>query len=131
MTGSVIRLAGLGLLALLGACSSPNGPATVRPQPTALSNSPTTPLAISCSLQVTRDVLLRVAGPQEPAETQRLGDVDFVHCRHTVDDVSTLAPQAPGYCSTVAYASDNPGYDENQVPSRPLQAVIASSGPGC
>jgi hypothetical protein len=44
---------------------------------------------------------------------------------------TSTAGQASSECTTIALASDNPGYNVNAVPAAPLKDVIESVGPGC
>ena len=37
-------------------------------------------------------------------------------------------PGLPGYCTQVGNVNENPGYDENRIPSRPLKVVSGTAG---
>lgn len=62
---------------------------------------------------------------------QELGEVALADCVPMVTWLQTAAANGPGDCTQVAWAHDNPGYDPNAVPARPLKKLIESIGPGC
>jgi len=36
-----------------------------------------------------------------------------------------------GNCTQVGFVSQNPGYNPNATPARPLKSVVAQAGPAC
>lgn len=115
---------------MLAACSSgaaSSGAATA-PAPTrAAAPSP----SASCKLKTTFDYIERDDDPGAPALAGEIGNVDLANCTPSLSDFVAEAGQSPGECTTIALASDNPGYDVNATPAPPLKDVIMSAGPGC
>lgn len=75
-----------------------------------------------------------LSAPQSPglqASAIEIGDVDYSNCTNSLDDFLAEAGQADGESTAIALASDNPGYNPEQVPAPPLKHVIESAGPGC
>jgi len=52
-------------------------------------------------------------------------------CQTSVQLMISSAPQTPGNCTQVGYVADNPGYDPNATPAKPLKVVAAEIGPAC
>ena len=52
-------------------------------------------------------------------------------CQTSVQLMISAAPITPGNCTQVGYVADNPGYDPNATPARPLKIVAAEIGPAC
>lgn len=70
--------------------------------------------------------------PDRPWNAQLVGDINFVTCTRTsYDEVSQTSPLGDGYCTQVAYASDNPGYNVDATPAPPLRDVFIEVGAGC
>ena len=69
--------------------------------------------------------------PRLPPSAIRIGAVFLPLCKTTVDALPLTAPTGDGYCTQVALASDNPGYDESVVPAAPLRKVAAQVGGSC
>ena len=74
-------------------------------------------------------MIVRYVSPGLPPSAQLLGDVSIATCGPTVEFIRSTALTDPGFCTSVALASDNPGYDFDAAPA--LQAVIAAFGPAC
>jgi hypothetical protein len=61
-----------------------------------------------------------------------LGSVDLFHCKPTVDTYASMQPTSAGFCSILATASANPGYNVDASPARrPLHGVLVEVGPAC
>jgi len=62
-----------------------------------------------------------------------LGEAQFItgQCKATVDTLADTVADKPGFCSQLARAADNSGYNIDAVPATPLRKVIAQAGPGC
>jgi len=84
-----------------------------------------------CALQTKRDVLVRTVAPGSQPYAQTLGDVDVANCRSVFELLKATSPTGAGYCTTAAYASDNPGYNADAVPAAPLRKQQLSIGAGC
>jgi hypothetical protein len=74
--------------------------------------------------------------PGLPAQTQELGgewgwDYTTNKCLTSVQFMVATADLAAGNCTQVGYVADNPGYDLNATPARPLKNVAAEAGPAC
>lgn len=85
----------------------------------------------ACTLKTTFDYLVRDDDPGAQVQAQEIGNVDIVNCADSLSNFAATAGQSAGECTTIAKASDNPGYNVNAVPAAPLKDVIESAGPGC
>ena len=105
-------------LALLGACGLPLASAAPMPE-----SGP-------CNLVPTRDLIIWQFWPWQHrgAFAGKVGDADLVNCKPTLDTWRAGEPAGPGYCSKVAWADDNPGYDMEVRPAPPLKKVIDQVG---
>jgi hypothetical protein len=83
-----------------------------------------------CTLQTTEDMIERWVTPDLPPSAMLLGDVNIALCKATVDVLEATSPMGPGFCTQLARAVDNPGYDVDGRPAAPLREVHASGGPG-
>lgn len=115
---------------VLAACAGSRSSVAVQftgPEPASNSTTQPTP----CTLAPTGDVIVRVVVPGLPAYAMRLGGVDQVRCETMFDEIARTITDAAGYCSEVALASDNAGYDFGFTPAPPLRNVRVSAGSGC
>ena len=88
----------------------------------------------SCTLTVSFDYIVRDDDPGASVLASDIGNVDYDYhgkCVPALSSFAATAGQAPGECTTIALASDNPGYNVGAVPAPPLRDVIESAGPGC
>ena len=69
--------------------------------------------------------------PDAPSTAITVGDVDMSQCKPTLDTFAATSPMGAGFCSQIAWADDNPGYDVNASPAAPLRKVLQEVGPGC
>ena len=137
VTASCVVVAGAGI----AACSSNNSASsTTSTLATGLapprSTTPTTATrgvttTTGCALETSFDYLVRTVEPGLQASVQQLGNVNLAKCSDFLSTFQQTAGQAAGECTTVAKASDNPGYERNASPAPPLKNVIESAGPGC
>jgi hypothetical protein len=74
---------------------------------------------------------VRYVVPRVVDSAQLLGSVDLGSCRPTVQTLQDTSPKGSGYCTQVALASDNPGYDVNATPPAALKKVIVAVGGAC
>jgi hypothetical protein len=131
-------LAAVGIAAaiLLAACSSsspaaaPVATASTTHAKAAAAHIKATP-SPSCKLTTTFDYIVRDDDPGAGVLADEIGNVDYVNCVSSLADFAATAGQAQGECTTIALASDNPGYNVNATPAPPLKHVIESAGPGC
>jgi hypothetical protein len=79
----------------------------------------------------TFDYIVRDAVPGASTIAQEIGNCNVATGQDSLADFQQTAGQASGECTTIARASDNPGYDVNADPAPPLKDVIESAGPGC
>jgi len=131
-----IRIATLLALAVgaVSSCSSggsgnttPNAQATTSP---AGSPTPDTS-ATSCALTTKDDLIAWFRAPGTQDTAQVLGDVDLSQCKPTVDTWNQTSPHNAGFCSILAKAKDNSGYNADASPAtRPKHPIIAI-GPAC
>ncbi|MGH3266903.1 MAG: hypothetical protein ACRDNS_33545 [Trebonia sp.] len=85
----------------------------------------------SCKLHTTFSYIERDIVPGLRPSAVEIGNVDLGNCTPALADFASEAANGPGDCSTIALASDNPGYNADVVPAPPLRKVIESAGPGC
>jgi hypothetical protein len=85
----------------------------------------------ACTLTTTFDYIIRVVWPPLQPQADEIGNTDYSDCTSSLADFAATAGQADGECTTIALASDNPGYNVNATPAPPLKDVIKSAGPGC
>jgi hypothetical protein len=119
-------------------CSSSSKPAA---RPNGIANSskatsfPTIPG--QCPSTARFDYIERTTSPGFPALATVIGNVNVNDCKSALAEFRSNAPNAEGDCTTIALASDNPGYEQKyifvvyQPPPPPLNKVIESAGPGC
>jgi hypothetical protein len=79
----------------------------------------------------TFDYIVRDADPGASTLAQEIGNCNVATGQDSLAGFQQTAGQASGECTTIALASDNPGYDVNADPAPPLKDVIESAGPGC
>lgn len=130
IVGRTIAFVALFPVVTLAACTSSHPPSVAQPADTATLTSPT-PASATCALTTSRDIIVRDVTPRLPPAAQVLGDVDYAKCRPSVETLPEEAPTGPGYCTQIAWASDNPGYNADATPAAPLKKVIVEVGPGC
>jgi hypothetical protein len=108
---------------------SPSGGGSPSSAPTATASAVAKPSASpSCTLTTTFDYIERTTEPGLQPQADEIGNVD---CTGSLSDFAAEAGQAEGECTTIAVASDNPGYNVNEIPAPPLKGIIESAGPGC
>jgi hypothetical protein len=82
------------------------------------------------------DIYVRMLSPGSPWVAQELGgewlwNVAEKKCQTSVQMTIAAAPQGSGQCTQVGYAKDNPGYDPNATPAKPLREITAETGAAC
>lgn len=118
----------------LAACSSA-GPSPASSASTGVSvavSAAATHSAPPCKLKTTFDYIERFVSPSTGAPMAiEIGNVNFAACQSSLLGFQADAGTARGDCTTIALASDNPGYDAGSDDPPPLRDVIESAGPGC
>jgi hypothetical protein len=88
-------------------------------------------------LKTSFDYVVRTTSSGIPATATAIGNINPATCSSSLSDFQATASQAQGDCTTIALASDNPGYEQayinasNPKPAPPLHKVIESAGSGC
>jgi hypothetical protein len=132
------RPARLALTALAAAvsvagCSSSSTTAKAVNAPTATDAA--TPAGTSgpdhCPLRTKEDLIEWMRVPTLQDSAIAVGDVDLVHCQPTADTFPQTAPTQAGYCTVLARALDNPGYNANASPALRPRKPLLSVGPAC
>jgi hypothetical protein len=59
---------------------------------------------------------------------EAVDESDLYNCRPMLDTWRARGPSGPGYCSKIAWASDNPDYVLGVSPAAPLKKVIDEVG---
>lgn len=77
------------------------------------------------------DILVREIEPGLPIKALLLGrgwawNYGTGECQTSTDFTISGASQTPGACTQIALASDNPGYNADEQPARPLKKITAS-----
>ena len=117
---------------ILSACGAGAANSTTAASPAATRAATSSPSSsASCALKTTFDYIERDDDPGASVLAAEIGNVDLENCTPSLSDFTAEAGQAAGECTTIAKASDNPGYNLNAVPAPPLKDVIESAGPGC
>jgi hypothetical protein len=114
------------------ACSS-GGPAASAPPAAAAPTTQaaaTSPSAKGCT-GPTFDYIERDDLPGGQILADEIGNCDLATGQDSLASFQQTAGQGAGECTTIALASDNPGYNVNAIPASPLKDVIESAGPGC
>jgi hypothetical protein len=81
-----------------------------------------------CNIRTTRDLIIWERFPRVPDSAIEVGDADLARCAPTLNTWREGQPSGPGYCSKIAWASDNPAYDTEARPAPPLQNVLDQVG---
>jgi hypothetical protein len=83
-----------------------------------------------CNLPTTNKLIVwhRAPGVEDRAEV--VDEADLYNCRPMLDELRgpALGPSGPGFCSKIAWSSDNPGYSPLVSPTIPLKKVIYQEG---
>lgn len=116
------------------ASSSPVSPSVESVPPKDDQPDPNAP-AVKCERRSTKagEILVRFVTPDEPPYTTRLGshgvwDHGDEVCLTSMEFALKTDPGLPGVCTQVAYVRDNPGYNEDRVPSARLKHLRGQAG---
>jgi len=82
------------------------------------------------------DIIVRIVTPNVAPAAMVLGGGWVFNeatstCQTSVDWQISTAPTGAGFCTQVALAAENPGYDVNADPPAELKHVIRQAGEGC
>jgi hypothetical protein len=121
--------------AVTAACSS-GSPTASSPAATSAAAAPASPAVVASAsakgcTSPTFDYIERDDIPGAQKLAQEIGNCDLATGQDSLANFQQTAGQGAGECTTIALASDNPGYDVNAVPAPPLRDVIESAGPCC
>ena len=106
------------------------------PRPSATKQPSGDPRISACSARKPKggEIYVRyITNGDDPPNSVRLG-AGYVwnfrdqKCVNTTQFALLSDPGLPGYCTQVGKVRDNPGYDENRIPSRPLKVLSGSAG---
>lgn len=98
---------------------------------TAHSEVATVPIPKSiCSLPTVGSLIIWHRAPGVEDRAEAIDESDLTNCRPWLDELRgpALGPSGPGYCSKIAWASDNPEYVSGVTPAAPLKKVIDEFG---
>lgn len=106
------------------------------PVTTQATSDATVAAAIKCLARTApgqQDMLVRIKSPGLDWTAQRLGggyiyNYSSNDCQTGPDWALATISTDPGYCAQVAWATDNPAYDETTVPAGPLRKLIGTKG---
>lgn len=83
---------------------------------------------LPCDLPISSGLIIWQHGPGVPDRSMFANPADIYNCRPTLDTWRARQPTGPGYCSKIAWSSDNPGYIPDVTPAAPLKKVIDQVG---
>jgi hypothetical protein len=120
---------------ITAACSSGSPLASAPPATSAAAVPATQAATTSASAKgctgPTFDYIERDDLPGAQILAEEIGNCDLATGQDSLASFQQTAGQGAGECTTIALASDNPGYNVNAIPAPPLKDVIESAGPGC
>ncbi|WP_034262308.1 hypothetical protein [Actinospica robiniae] len=120
-----------GLPALAG-CGGSSGATGARPAGSVAAVAATSAApSPSCSLVDDQDLFVRYLSPDQVPKVDEYGEVNHTDCTPMLSWLEQIAVTDPGYCMQVAWAMDNPGYDLDAIPAKPLRNLIESIPAGC
>jgi hypothetical protein len=97
--------------------------------PAAHSEIGTVPIPESpCNLPTVRSLIVWQRVPAAQDNSYLINEADLANCRPTLDTWHASQPTGPGFCSKIAWASDNPGYTAAVWPALPLKNVLDQVG---
>ena len=85
----------------------------------------------TCDLTKEPDVIVWYKVPTLQDSAQVLGGWDPETCKSSIAKIMASVPTGTGYCTAIAYASDNPGYNADATPAKPLKHIIEEIGGSC
>lgn len=85
----------------------------------------------SCTLPDDRDMYVWTRGVGVEDDAQEIGEADLSECITSVQLIMETSATGPGYCTEIGYVDQNPGYDVNATPAKPLKHIVDEVGAGC
>ncbi len=116
--------------ALLVGCEASSSSAPVGGPATTTTSATPAPPTTACALKLKEDLIERLITPGIPPYAIAVGDVSGT-CKPTVDTIGDTTPSGPGYCTQIARAADNPGYNADANPAPALRKIVAQAGASC
>jgi hypothetical protein len=97
--------------------------------PTAHGDVRTVPVPkTTCNLPTARSLLIWQHAPGGEDTSVYVNESDLSNCRPKLETWGAGQPTGPGYCSKIAWSTDNPGHTPGVVPAPPLKKVIDQVG---
>jgi hypothetical protein len=81
-----------------------------------------------CNLPTANSLIIWQHAPGVQDRSVYASEADLYNCRPTLDTWRAGQQTGPGYCSKIAWSSDNPGYGAFVSPAPPLKKVIDEVG---
>ena len=81
-----------------------------------------------CNLPTASSLIIWEQDPGAQPKSRFVNESDVYNCRPMLDVWRAGQPSGPGYCSKIAWASDNPEYVSGVTPAAPLKKVIDEFG---
>lgn len=128
---AVALLAGMTFAGCGGGSSTRQGASTTFSKSPPYAGTSTTHAGPGCTLQPTEDLIERNVSPGTQPLAFTLGNVNLNQCKPTIDTFAASSPTGPGYCSQLARAADNPGYNVDATPAPALHKVLIQIGGAC
>ncbi len=82
----------------------------------------------TCNLPTASSLIIWQHAPGGDATASYVNESDLINCRPKLETWRAGQPTSPGYCSKIAWATDNPGYAQGVSPAPPLRKVIDQVG---
>jgi hypothetical protein len=97
--------------------------------PTAHGDVRTVPVPrTTCNLPTARSLIIWQHAPGRDDRSLFVNESDLANCRPVLETWRAGQTAAPGYCSKIAWSTDNPGYIPGVLPATPLKKVIDQVG---
>jgi hypothetical protein len=97
--------------------------------PTAHGDVRTVPVPkTTCNLPTASSLIIWQHAPGGEDTSVYVNESDLSNCRPKLETWRAGQPTWPGYCSKIAWSTDNPGYSPGVVPAAPLKKVIDQVG---
>jgi hypothetical protein len=81
-----------------------------------------------CDLPTAVPLIIWHHAPGVEDRAEEVDEADLHHCRPTLETWRATVPKGPGFCSKIAWSTDNPGYSTLISPTPPLKKVIDQVG---
>jgi hypothetical protein len=81
-----------------------------------------------CNLPTARTFIVWQRVPGMPDSSNVINESDLYNCQPTLDTWHAAQPTGAGYCTKIAWSSDNPAYSIAVWPALPLKKVFDQVG---